>query len=254
MGGRRKGRSGASGPRSPHPTPCGFVESENDALASQSAIVSKLQAPTLPDVSDDPSSNTNSDNLIPNYSHTLWEISLFDNSTTHSQQILAALRNLEAQANDPTVDSHFIGIHGTTSSAAFFEIARILNLSCQQNSGFNITAPAWTIPTPMKPTLNQEIIPHKPYVDMLPWKSMRDKLLRCANTINETEFVIDMVNQDLRIWGTRPWDPRSWEVGPVFAEKWWFLMDEDIIETSNFWRSQRGVDDMLPGLLSLGEV
>jgi hypothetical protein len=253
MGGKRKGTSRASDTQSLRLTPCGFVEAENDTLASQPAIVSISRAPTLPDVQDDSSSTPNPDGLSPNFSHTLWEISLFDRFA-ESQGALEGLRNLEAQASDPTVDSHFIKIHGTTSSAAFFEIACILDLACQQNSGFNIQAPAWTIPAPIKPTLSQGIIPHKPYVDMVPWPSLRDKLLRCANTINETEFVVDMVSQDLVIWGTRPWDPRSWEVGPVFAKKWWFLMDEDIIETSNFWRSQRGVDDTLSGLLSLGEV
>lgn len=89
---------------------------------------------------------------------------------------------------------------------------------------------------------------------MLPWASVRDKLLRCVNTINEVEFVVDMVSSDLRIWGKRPWDPRGWEVGPNFARKWWFLMDDEILETSNFWRSQRGEDDMQPAPVFLAAM
>jgi hypothetical protein len=49
---------------------------------------------------------------------------------------------------------------------------------------------------------------------------------------------------EVKIWGSMPWDPTGWELGSEFAQKWWFLLDEGIIRTSNFWRCQRG-DDML---------
>jgi hypothetical protein len=254
VGHKRRGGSCASDPRSPRPAPCGFVEPENDIQAAQPAVVSISRTLALPDFPIEPGQNPSPNNLIPNFASTLWEISLFDNSTTRAQQALEALRSLETQAKDPTVDAHYIKIHGMTSSAAFFAIGHILDLACQQSSGFNIRAPSCTLPAPIKPTLNQEIIPHKPYVDMLPWASLRDKLLRCANTINDMEFMVDMVSLDLRIWGKRPWDPRGWEVGPLFAQKWWFLMDEEILETSNFWRSQRGEDDILLGGVLLGAM
>ena len=254
IGYKRKGSSYASGPRSPHPTSGGFVEPEDNVQASQPTEVSIPRVLALPDFLIDPSQNANSANLIPNFATALWEISLCDNSTTRAQQALEALRRLETQTKDPTLDSHHIKIYGMASSAAFFAIAHMLDLACQQSSGFNIQAPLCTLPASIKPTLNQEIIPHKPYIDMLPWASLRDKLLKCANTINETEFVVDMVSMDLRIWGKRPWDPRSWEVGPAFAQKWWFLMDEEILETSNFWRSQRGEEDILLGGVLLGAI
>jgi hypothetical protein len=86
------------------------------------------------------------------------------------------------------------------------------------------------------------LVPHKPYVDMLPWPLLRDRLLISQRSINEEEFVRDMY--EVKIWGSMPWDPTGWELGSEFAQKWWFLLDERIIRTSNFWRCQRG-EDML---------
>jgi hypothetical protein len=131
-------------------------------------------------------------------------------------------------------------MHSVTTQAAFLRIAEILQLACMQDSGFNISAPTSTLPPAIIPTLQQQIIPHKPYVDMLPWSSLRDRLLNSLVAINETQFLLDMASGDLRVWGSTPWDPMGWEVGPEFARKWWFLMDSEIVQATNFWRAQRG--------------
>ena len=141
---------------------------------------------------------------------------------------------------DPTTDNHFIVIHSMNTYSAFLCIADILKLACAQDSGFNIGALACTLPPPIAPTLQQQIVPHKPYVDMLPWPSLRDRILNSPTAINDLEFLHDMESGDLKIWGSTPWDPMGWEIGPEFARKWWFLMDDGIMHTSNFWRRQRG--------------
>ena len=43
------------------------------------------------------------------------------------------------------------------------------------------------------------------------------------------------------VWGALPWDKGSWEIGEKFAEKYWFLVDDDMRLSSNFWRAQRGL-------------
>lgn len=131
-------------------------------------------------------------------------------------------------------------MHGITTHAAFDRIAAILELSCMQGTGFNIGALTCTLPQAIVPTAQQQIVPHLPYIDMLPWPSLRDRLLNSIMTINETEFVMDMASGDLKIWGSMPWDPMGWEFGPDLARKWWFLMDDGIMHTTNFWRGQRG--------------
>jgi hypothetical protein len=135
-------------------------------------------------------------------------------------------------------------MHGMNASAAFHTIAQILDLACAQATGFNIRALTHTLPPPISPTLQQQIVPHQPYIDMLPWPSLRDKLLASPNAINATELLVDMASGDLKVWGRTAWDPAGWEVGWDFAKKWWFLMDDGIIQTTNFWRSQRGEEGL----------
>lgn len=151
----------------------------------------------------------------------------------------------EQVSPDPTLDTHFIIMHSVTTNAAFLRIADILQLACTQSTGFNITAPPSTVPPSLTPTRQQLTVPHHPYVDMLPWASVRDRMLNSITAINEFEFVMDMGASDLKVWGSTPWDPLGWEVGPEFARKWWFLMDEGILCASNFWRVQRGEESLV---------
>lgn len=139
---------------------------------------------------------------------------------------------------DPTVENRFIVIHSMTTWAASLCIADTLELACMRDTGFNICALASNLPPPIAPTLQQQIVPHTPYVDMLPWSSLRDRTLNSPTAINESEFVLDMA--ELKVWGSTPWDPMGWEVGPEWAREWWFLMDDGIMHTTNFWRRQRG--------------
>jgi hypothetical protein len=137
-----------------------------------------------------------------------------------------------------STDSHFLVMHSMSTWAAFLRIAEMLNLACEQATGFNICTPADKLPEALVPTVHQQLIPHKPYVDMIPWGSLRDRLLNSQKSINEVEFTLDM--PDLKVWGSTPWDPMSWEMSGDFVKKWWFLVDEEMLRTTNFWRGQRG--------------
>ena len=159
-------------------------------------------------------------------------LSVINNPSLNTFQVLASL--------DPTLDNRFIVLHGMGACTAFLCIAEILKLACCQNSGFNIAASTDTLPLSIAPTLKQKTVPHQPYVDMLPWSSVRDRMLNSPSAINESEFVHDMASGDLKVWGSVAWDPMGWEIGPDFAQKWWFLMDDEALKSTNFWRSQRG--------------
>lgn len=153
---------------------------------------------------------------------------------------------------DPMIDTHFIVMPSMATWAAFDCISNLLKLECGQDTGFNIRATE--LPPSLSPTTQQQVIPHRPWVDMLPWISLRDRILGSLLVINEQEFVLDMA--DLKVWGSTPWgmttimtyfiavlthvDPIGWEVTSEFATKWWFLLDDTILRGSNFWRSQRG--------------
>ncbi|SPJ77975.1 uncharacterized protein FTOL_06379 [Fusarium torulosum] len=140
----------------------------------------------------------------------------------------------------PMADNHFLVLSDMTASAALVAIAHCLNLDCQDKPGFHIRASANSLPNAIAPTQLQKSVAHPSYLDMLPWASLRDRLLKSLSTINEGELTRDLRIGSLRVWGTVPWDPMGWEVSEDFAKRWWFLMDGGIIQTTNFWRSQRG--------------
>ncbi len=158
-------------------------------------------------------------------------------------------------ALDPGRDNRFMVMPNIPTWDAFICIASILELACLQGNGqpaqdgFHIVAPICKLPAPLSPTLQQLSIPHKPYVDMIPWPAMRDRVLSSLAAMNELEFVADMSSNDIKVWGSTPWDPFGWEVGPQFAKKWWFLMDDGILQSSNFWRAQRGEEPLVLGSL-----
>jgi len=53
-----------------------------------------------------------------------------------------------------------------------------------------------------------------------------------------------MASKEIKVWGASSWDPIGWEISPGFAKKWWFLIDDGILQTANFWRSQRGEEPL----------
>ncbi|KEY71646.1 hypothetical protein S7711_10186 [Stachybotrys chartarum IBT 7711] len=101
----------------------------------------------------------------------------------------------------PMVESHFIVLTDMTACAGLAVIAQLLNLDCQPRPGFHIQASVDNLPPPIVPTQLQKSVPHRPYLDMLPWASLRDRLLKSISVINEDEFMIDMRTGSLRIWG-----------------------------------------------------
>lgn len=150
----------------------------------------------------------------------------------------------------PDADTRFIVMQAMTTSSAFWAIGRMLELQCSQENGFNIGAEISSLPPTLHPTARQQTQPHKPYIDMMPWAALRDRVLANVTVINEMEFINDMLSESLKIWGTVPWDPMSWEFDGQVLRKWWFLMDQDIVLSTNFWRAQRGEQGLILGEIS----
>ncbi|OAA41101.1 hypothetical protein BBO_05637 [Beauveria brongniartii RCEF 3172] len=114
--------------------------------------------------------------------------------------------------------------------------------------------PAHQLPPTWQPTATQIKMPHHPFLDFLPWPSVRDKVIdifslpersRPPSAAGSTglanlAYDIEDSSEGVRIYGDDPYDPAYWEVGQVFFQRWWFLFDRDIIATSNRWRRLRG--------------
>jgi hypothetical protein len=45
---------------------------------------------------------------------------------------------------------------------------------------------------------------------------------------------------DVRAWGSTPWERTGWEVGERFVRKWWWVLDQGVLNVGNFWREARG--------------
>ncbi|KAF5540747.1 light induced alcohol dehydrogenase Bli-4 [Fusarium mexicanum] len=132
----------------------------------------------------------------------------------------ANLFHTQYTSEQPTMDSHYLILTDLTAATALAVIAQRLDLDCRQIPGFNIKALADSHPSAIAPTQLQKSVPHLSYLDMLPWASLRDKLLKSLSIINEEEFARDMQFGSLKVWGTVPWDPMGWEVGESFAKRW----------------------------------
>lgn len=140
---------------------------------------------------------------------------------------------------NPGTDSQFIIVHRLRSFEAFSRIALLLQLPCTINVGIHVPSNL-TLPSTLEPLPEQQVIPHMVYIDMLPWPSLRRNILANPNTINDVEFANDMQSDQLKVWGSIPWDPHGWEVSEAFINKWWFVLDASILQSTNFWRGQRG--------------
>lgn len=108
-------------------------------------------------------------------------------------------------------------------------------------------------PASLTPTPLQVSELHHPWVDLLPWPILRDRILHmsAAELIDEDDLCHDIVEFDttqgssekaaLIVWGA-PWDPKGWEASPAFLRKWGWILEncEEILEATNYWREKRG--------------
>ncbi|OKL58618.1 hypothetical protein UA08_06170 [Talaromyces atroroseus] len=106
-----------------------------------------------------------------------------------------------------------------------------------------------TIPTNLQPTALQKATPHHPWLDIFPFPSIRDNLIRKGNDLDDDDLCHDLMgfwdtcrpNATVLVWGP-PWDPSNWEVTEAFAKKWaWTLKGcPEILKSTNRWRVRRG--------------
>ncbi|RPB10515.1 hypothetical protein P167DRAFT_465448, partial [Morchella conica CCBAS932] len=152
-------------------------------------------------------------------------------------------------------DDFYLTLNYSTLFNASLEIGKILQISEKTMLDDDATSP-FNSPSPVLlpegtedliPTKKQLDIEHHPYIDMVPFKGFRDRLLDCVaegektgNYFDETKLCHGMY-ESWGVWGQTPWEARSWEIGEAFARKYWFLMDEEMIRCTNWWRRQRGM-------------
>lgn len=122
----------------------------------------------------------------------------------------------------------------------------------------------------LRPTRAQILVPHHPYIDVLPFPTMRDRLIdavaREPPLIDEDELCDDLEKEGIIFWGLTsparrespsgngvPWDSRSYEARPWFLRKWKHIIggeDGELWRSSNWWREMRGeegdIEEVIP--------
>lgn len=131
--------------------------------------------------------------------------------------------------------------------------------------------PAPNLPPNLHPTSTQITIPHHPLLDILPWPSVRDKLICILALPSELRPVIAREDEDedgsgqakavmqivhdlddmadgCRIHGNlvacgegSELAEESWEMGECFFKNWWWCIDGRVVSMSNLRRRRRGL-------------
>ncbi|RMJ13662.1 hypothetical protein BHE90_004998 [Fusarium euwallaceae] len=131
------------------------------------------------------------------------------------------------------------------------------------------------MPPCLQPTQLQMNLPHPTWIDALPFPKIRDNLLRRQHLFHHGQFLSDLVGyftyapitasqgievqvketdsigNGLVLWG-EPYSQENWEFTPEFLIKWaWVIVDYDeLVESSNRWRTVRGDDPIDVSLVS----
>jgi hypothetical protein len=94
-------------------------------------------------------------------------------------------------------------------------------------------------PDIFKPSQLQLTVSHPPVIDIIPWATVRDRIIVNLCAIDIERFMDD-IHEHCKVWGGDPLYTQGWEIGPIFFQKYWFLCDKEMVKTTNFWRRQRG--------------
>ncbi|EEA20845.1 conserved hypothetical protein [Talaromyces marneffei ATCC 18224] len=111
----------------------------------------------------------------------------------------------------------------------------------------------------LRPTIAQIRHSHHPYLDGLPFPSLRERIIEACSLeppiIDEEDLCNDLEKGGLICWGSylgngncatgsgAPWDYRSWEAQPWFLRKWWFFIggsQAELFQQTRWWHEMRG--------------
>lgn len=127
-----------------------------------------------------------------------------------------------------------------------------------------------TLKPDLRPSREQITVAHHPYIDILPFRTLRNNLITNRAQFDEDEFFEDVL-AGLVCWGGAgvgqkdreastgfvstgmPWDVRSWEARAWFVKKYWNLLggeEGELVRQSEWWRGVRGEESLDVGICS----
>ncbi|OJJ50585.1 hypothetical protein ASPZODRAFT_126478 [Penicilliopsis zonata CBS 506.65] len=168
--------------------------------------------------------------------------------------IIAAIR-----ANAEMIGVSFAELIGWDSESPFYQGSAASEMSPDEAFSMNFQH----VTEHLRPLPSQTQHRHHPYIDTIPFRSIRQRLIQLLAMdppmFDEDDFCEDLEKGGLICWGSSlgggsratgsgaPWDPRSWEAQPWFLQKWWVLTggaEGELYQQSKWWHEMRG--DRLP--------
>ncbi|GAM36817.1 hypothetical protein TCE0_018r06210 [Talaromyces pinophilus] len=152
-------------------------------------------------------------------------------------------------ANSPFYQGHAFPDSATSSPSSHAPSLQTPSLT------INTDLSSAVLPAHLRPTTTQILIPHHPILDLLPWPSTRDKLIRVFNLpphlrpksaqspMGLVQLVQDMeddTGEGVRPDSCDPFDACGWEIGQLMFEKWWWAFETEVVVRSNQARKKRG--------------
>lgn len=102
-------------------------------------------------------------------------------------------------------------------------------------------APSESFPGSLSPTPLQLRTYHHPFLDLIAPPDLRDNILIAVLEDDQEDHLCQSIHEDgLKVWGEQPWSPMGWEFSQSFVDQWAWLLDDGSINSSNFWRFERG--------------
>jgi hypothetical protein len=172
----------------------------------------------------------------------------------------------------PSPQKNTITLVQTSTLEAFLSVAEVLGYSIMELHNKNMISPFYRGSTGkvnpaqltsfpsrlsphLRPTPAQILYPHHPWMDLLPFPALRDRIIILSSMQPVAIDLADLENDifmknGLFHWRPpgraapgQPWDMRSWEAERWFLKKWRILLggqESEIWSQTNWWRETRG--------------
>jgi hypothetical protein len=168
----------------------------------------------------------------------------------------------------PDVHTNHLSLRHMNIYRAFFSNAIALHFPVEKLIGSNSLSPFYrreaktaemlqnimdimpnTLPQDLRPTPPQIAYEHSPFLDLLPFPTLRARAIifsTCSPPmVDLIELKNDIIDGGLVCWLTsqkgsgQPWDKRSWEAAPWFIDKWKVLVgdtNDEIWSQTKWWK------------------
>lgn len=201
------------------------------------------------------------------------------NPTLRTDRILVPENKLQVHAHAlPDIYANHLRLKQFTTVSALRASAESVGLSFAKLSRSDTESPFYRGPllqdaaktiitkenfddiTPhLRPTVAQIRHRHHPYLDVLPFPTLRERIIEACSLesplLDEEDLCDDLQKEGLICWGSylgdgnratgsgAPWDYRSWEAQPWFLKKWWFFVGGshgELFQQTQWWHKMRG--------------